>query len=99
MLYKNGHPKNIQPLITDEIRKIISSYAKKAKSLKGYKIPKLAELLLRDHILDEVKKWYSPDYIILDGAPLLNLTAWAYLYKQKYVKAYYYARGPNRVYI
>jgi len=49
-----------------------------------YKIPKLSELLLSDSLLVEIKKWYKPDFIILDGSPLLNLTAWAILYKEKY---------------
>jgi len=84
MFYENNQPKDMQPLITEKIREMIGGYAKKVKSLKFYKIPKLTELLLRDHLLDEIKKWYSPDFIILDGAPLLNLTAWACLYKEQY---------------
>ena len=85
LLYENGRFKNIQPLYTNEFRKKIGNYAKKAASLKSYKIPKLAELLLRDYLLDEVNRWYHPDFIVMDGAPLLNLTAWSILYKEQYV--------------
>jgi deoxyadenosine/deoxycytidine kinase len=35
-------------------------------------------------LLIEIKKWYNPDLIILDGSPLLNLSAWAVLYKEKF---------------
>jgi hypothetical protein len=44
----------------------------------------MAELLLRDHIMGEVKRWYAPEIIVLDGCPLINLAAWAKLYKEEY---------------
>ncbi len=84
VFYENGCQKNIQPLLTEKIRTKIGEYAKRAKSLKHYKIPKLAELFLRDHLLVEVVKWYRPDYIVLDGSPLLNLTAWSIIYKEEH---------------
>ena len=82
--YENGMSKEIQPLLTEKLREAIGSYAKKAKSLKRYKIPKLAELLLRNHLLQEAGRWYIPDFIIMDGCPLLNLVAWAALYKKEH---------------
>jgi len=82
--YENGEFKQVQPLITENIRNIVGRYAKNAKSLKLYKIPKLTELILRDILLMEIKKWYHPDLVILDGSPLLNLSAWAILYKEKF---------------
>ncbi len=51
------------------------------KRNKRYKAPKLAELLLRDHLLGEVQRWYAPEVLVLDGAPLINLLAWARIYK------------------
>lgn len=80
--FEQGRAIEIQPLITERVRQVIGGYAKKAKSLKFYKIPKLTELLLRDRLLDEAKRWYSPDLIVLDGSPLLNLLAWSVLYKK-----------------
>ncbi len=80
--YDNNQLKQVQPFISENIRTLVSRYAKNAKSLKLYKIPKLTELLLRDVLLVEIKKWYCPDIIVLDGAPLLNLTSWAILYKE-----------------
>ena len=50
--------------------------------MKRYKIPKLAELLLRDHMLRDVQRWYHPDLVVMDGSPLLNLVAWAMLFKE-----------------
>jgi len=80
--YEHGDHQGIQPLVTEKLREVIGGYAKKAKSLKLYKIPKLAELLLRDHLLHEVRRWYSPDIVVMDGCPLLNIAAWAVLYKK-----------------
>ncbi|MFC2114712.1 1-acyl-sn-glycerol-3-phosphate acyltransferase, partial [Bacteroidota bacterium] len=82
--FENGQTRPTQPFITENVRNMVSNYAKNAKSLKQYKVPKLTELLLRDSLLNEIKKWYSPDFIILDGSPVLNLTAWAILYKENY---------------
>jgi len=82
--YENNELKHMQPFITENIRNIVGKYAKNAKSLKLYKIPKLTELILRDILLVEIKKWYNPDLIVLDGSPLLNLSAWAILYKEKF---------------
>jgi len=82
--YENESQKELQPLLTEKVREAVGRYAKAAKSLKNYKIPKMAELLLRDHIMGEVQRWYSPDIIVLDGCPLINLTAWAKLYKGEY---------------
>ncbi|MBU8934859.1 MAG: 1-acyl-sn-glycerol-3-phosphate acyltransferase [candidate division Zixibacteria bacterium] len=79
--YVEGRAMDIQPLLAERIRRKISGYAKTAKSLKLYKIPKLAELLLRDHLLNEVQRWYRPAYVTMDGSPLLNLLAWSVLYK------------------
>ena len=83
-LFEHKQLKSMQPLITENIRGRISRYAKNAKSLKLYKIPKLTELLLRDILLVEVKRWFNPDITVLDGSPLLNLTSWAILYKENY---------------
>lgn len=80
--FEQGQAREMQPLITEKLRQVISGYAKKAKSLKLYKIPKLMELLLRNQLLKEAQRWYSPDLIVLDGSPLLNLLAWSVLYKK-----------------
>lgn len=82
--YENENQKELQPLVTEKLREALGRYAKTAKSLKQYKIPKLVELLLRDHIMGEVQRWYTPDIIVQDGCPLINLAAWARLYKEEY---------------
>jgi adenylate kinase family enzyme len=66
------------------LRQWIGRKAKKSKNLARYKIPKLAELLLRDHLCSEVERWYRPDYIFMDGSPLLNMTAWAILFHEDF---------------
>jgi len=83
--FRNSTEADIQPLLMEKVREAIGAYAKKAQSLKHYKVPKLTELLLRDHLLGEVEKWYNPDYLIQDGSPLLNLVAWSVLFKGKAV--------------
>jgi 1-acyl-sn-glycerol-3-phosphate acyltransferase len=85
--YENGQQKDVQPLLSENLREAIGKYAKTAKSLKHYKVPKLAELLLRNYIMTEVARWYSPDFIVLDGCPLMNLIAWANLYKENCLDA------------
>lgn len=80
--FEDGSSRPIQPFITEKIRGMLSAYAKRAKSLKLYKVPKLAELLLRNHLCGDMKKWYHPDFIVMDGCPLLNMAAWAALYKK-----------------
>lgn len=82
--YENNNLKEIQPLYTEKVRELIGNFAKKMKSLKFYKIPKLTELLLRDYLLSEIKKWYKPDFVVMDGSPLINMTAWAILYRDEY---------------
>lgn len=81
--YENKSQKELQPLLTEKVREALGRYAKRAKSLKQYKIPKLAELLLRDHIMGEVQRWYTPNIIVQDGCPLINLAAWTKLYKEE----------------
>jgi 1-acyl-sn-glycerol-3-phosphate acyltransferase len=85
--YECANREEVQPLLSEKVREAIGKYAKTAKSLKHYKVPKLTELLLRDHIMGEAERWYSPDFIVLDGCPLLNLAAWANLYKQEHFDA------------
>jgi len=81
-LFKNGAACDAQPLVANEVRKWVGRQAKSAKNLAHYKIPKLAELLLRDRLLSDVHRWYRPDRIFMDGSPLLNMTGWAILYHE-----------------
>lgn len=83
-IYRDSSCEGMQPLLMEKIREWIGGQAKQAKSLARYKIPKLTELLLRDRLLDETKRWYNPDVIVMDGCPLLNMTAWAVLYREQY---------------
>lgn len=81
-LYRGGHLRPAQPLVSEYIREMLGKYAKQASSLGLYKIPKLTEMLLRDHLLAEIKRWYRSDVVVLDGSPALNLAAWSILYKE-----------------
>jgi len=83
VFYEGGDAQEVRPLLTEKLRGAISRRAKSAGSLKSYKVPKLAELLLRDHVAGEIRRWYAPDAIVMDGCPLLNMTAWAKLYKEE----------------
>lgn len=82
-LFDDGQPYQTQPLIVNELRQWMSRRSKKAQNLSRYKIPKLAELLLRDRLLAQVQRWYRPDQIFMDGSPLLNMTAWAILFHEE----------------
>lgn len=81
--YEQGEPKPLQPLGLEAARGMINRYAKRARSLASYKIPKLAELVLRDRLLSDVTRWYAPQLVVLDGSPLLNMAAWAALYSRE----------------
>lgn len=83
-LFEDGHPQDLQPLRVERVREWVGRQAKQAKSLARYKIPKLTELLLRDRILGDTRRWYGPDFTVMDGSPLLNMTAWAALYREEY---------------
>ena len=80
-LFANGKARSAQPLLKEKLRRWVSAQAKDAKSLARYKIPKLTELLLRDALLGEAKRWYGPDLVFMDGSPILNMTAWSVLYR------------------
>lgn len=86
-LFKDGTLRDAQPLVTEQVRKWMSRQAKATKDLAHYKVPKLAELLLRDQLLSQVERWYRPDAIFMDGAPLLNMAGWAILYHEEYFNA------------
>jgi 1-acyl-sn-glycerol-3-phosphate acyltransferase len=83
-LFDGREPQDLQPLMTEKLRRWVGAQAKEAKSLVRYKIPKLAELLLRDRLLNEAGRWYRPQSVFMDGMPLLNLTAWAILYREEH---------------
>lgn len=82
-LFEMGSPRGLQPLAVERLRRWINARAKKASSLSRYKVPKLAELLLRDRLLDDVERWYRPGSAFMDGMPALNMTAWAVLYRKE----------------
>ncbi|MDA0337664.1 MAG: 1-acyl-sn-glycerol-3-phosphate acyltransferase [bacterium] len=73
----------VQVLLKERLREQVGRRAKTAGTLKSYRIPKLAELLLRDRVVKDIRRLYAPDLIVLDGAPLLNITAWAGLYHEE----------------
>ncbi|MFH1843807.1 MAG: 1-acyl-sn-glycerol-3-phosphate acyltransferase [bacterium] len=83
-IFAEGQPRDLQPLLTEKLRCWLGAQAKQARSLVLYKIPKLTELLLRDRLLSEASRWYRPQSIFMDGMPLLNLTAWAILYREEH---------------
>ena len=84
VLYSRGKIEQLQPLLLESVRSRIGQYAKVTRSMKQYKLPKITELLLRDHLLSQISRWYDPGCICLDGAPLLNITAWISLYRPEY---------------
>jgi len=79
---EGGHPRELQPFVTERLRRWIASRAKRAGSLARYKIPKLTELLLRDHLVDQAYRWFKPESVFMDGMPVLNLVAWSILYRK-----------------
>jgi len=83
-LFEGGVAQAMQPLVAEKFRRWVSARAKHARSLVAYKVPKMTDLFLRDYLLTEAGRWYRPEAIFADGMPLLNLTAWAVLYREEY---------------
>jgi 1-acyl-sn-glycerol-3-phosphate acyltransferase len=92
-LFAGGSPSAAQPLMKEKLRRWVSAQAKDARSLARYKIPKLAELLLRDALLGEARRWYGPDRVFMDGSPILNMTAWSILYRPELMSADFCTRA------
>jgi hypothetical protein len=82
-LLAGGVDREIQPLPAERLRRRLSRRAKNARSLAAYKIPKLAELILRDVLLAQSRRWHDPAWVVMDGSPLLNMTAWSILYQEE----------------
>ena len=80
--FVNGAAQPLQLLATERVRRELSRRAKAARSLGGYKLPKLAEMLMRELLQSECRRWLDPAWIVLDGSPLLNLAAWVSLYRE-----------------
>ena len=92
-VFAAGRPRAVQPLLKEKLRRWVSAQAKDAKSLARYRIPKLTELLLRDALLGEARRWYGTDQVFLDGSPILNMTAWSILYRPELMSADFCARA------
>jgi hypothetical protein len=92
-LFADGEARAAQPLLKEKLRRWVSAQAKDAKSLARYKIPRIAELLLRDALLGEAKRWYGPDAVFMDGSPILNMTAWSALYRPELMSRAFCARA------
>jgi thymidylate kinase len=86
-VFENRIPREAPPFLAEKVRERIGRYSKTSVSLGRYKIPKIAELLLRNHLVREIQKRYRPDGVVQDGSPLLNLVAWAGLYQPGAVDA------------
>ena len=92
-VYEAGKP-TIEPApVTERLRHSIHAMAKHATSLRTYKIPKLTDLFLRDRLARIMAKKYHPPTIVTDGSSLLNMIAWASLYKERVLPAETCARA------
>jgi thymidylate kinase len=79
-VFDGDHVTDLHAQLTEHMRRRIADHAKSAKSLASYKVPKIADLVLRDRLLDEVAREYRPRVVVLDGMPALNMAAWTILY-------------------
>ncbi|MDD2715814.1 MAG: diacylglycerol kinase family protein [Candidatus Wallbacteria bacterium] len=60
---------------------LIGSLIKFSRNEYLYEIGKLTELLCRSRIQNEIVNGFSPDLIITDGAPLINIMGWGRHYR------------------
>ncbi|MFH1409248.1 MAG: hypothetical protein ABIH34_05050, partial [Nanoarchaeota archaeon] len=80
ILIKKGRQRKIRTRKAT-IKGFINKQVKYVKNKQLYKLIKLDELLLRNSIQLDIQKQYHPDYIITDGAPLINILAWGSVYR------------------
>jgi adenylate kinase family enzyme len=81
-VFDRGVVTDLHAQLTEHLRRRIAAHAKEATSLDRYKVPKIAELVLRDRLLGEVAPDYRLDMVFMDGMPVLNLAAWTILYNE-----------------
>jgi 1-acyl-sn-glycerol-3-phosphate acyltransferase len=81
VFFDRGVPSPLRPPLVERARRWLSRRVKRAKSLESYKVPKMVELLLRDRVTRQVRRWYRPRAMVLDGCPALNMAAWARMYR------------------
>ena len=81
--YEQGRRVSRSTKWPETFRQWIGARAKRARSLAGYKIPKLIELLLRDIVAQQVERKGDANVIVMDGCPLINLVAFAILYHER----------------
>jgi hypothetical protein len=81
-VFDRGVVTDLHAQLTEHLRRRIAARAKEAPSLDRYKVPKIAELVLRDRLLGEIAPDYRLDMVFMDGMPVHNLAAWTILYKE-----------------
>jgi thymidylate kinase len=81
--YQRGRRVSRSTKWPETLRQWIGARAKRARSLAGYKIPKLIELLLRNIVARQVERNGDANVIVMDGCPLINLVAFAILYHEQ----------------
>jgi thymidylate kinase len=79
--YEHGEAQPIRAPLAERIRHLVARHAKRAKSLKLYKVPKMTDLFLRDRVAEAAAQRHKAGAIVMDGSPLINMLAWAALYK------------------
>lgn len=83
--FRAGEPERLAPPLAERLRRWILARARRSGSLARYKVPKMADLLLRDRLLGTASRGHRPDAVFMDGMPLLNMTAWAVLYHESHL--------------
>ncbi len=81
--YERGRRVSRPTMWPETLRQWIGARAKRARSLAGYKIPKLIELLLRNIVARRIERNGHANVIVMDGCPLINLVAFAILYHER----------------
>jgi adenylate kinase family enzyme len=63
-----------------KLKVILGTRVKKLKNRKLYRILKFFELLIRVKLLYKIDRYYTPELIITDGSPLINILGWGHYY-------------------
>jgi len=80
----NGFLKIPNDIILVKIKHRLSRIVKLCKSKYLYQISKMVELIVRSKIYDKITQRYTPQTIITDGTPLINMLGWGRYYHPQY---------------
>jgi len=80
VLVKKNNEIFISKLWMSKLKVFLGARVKRIKNRKLYRILKFLELLLRVKLSHKIDRIYTPEFIITDGTPAINIMGWGHYY-------------------